>query len=120
MSEVPEVSDALISLVFSSDACSDTWDVDTKVSEQVAEPNPLIFRCFGRLGTSDTSLQSLSGGCLVILIRRARSFECGSRTRSISIPTLRKNVAGRRNGYKKAYVRLAAGQTIDFTGTPAK
>jgi large subunit ribosomal protein L23 len=31
-----------------------------------------------------------------------------------------KNVAGRRNGYKKAYVRLAAGQTIDFTGTPAK
>jgi large subunit ribosomal protein L23 len=31
-----------------------------------------------------------------------------------------KNVAGRRNGYKKAYVRLQAGQTIDFTGTPAK
>src|SRR5262245_12745464 len=49
VSEVSEVSDALISLVFSSDACSDTWDVDTKVSEQVAEPNPLIFRCFGRL-----------------------------------------------------------------------
>jgi large subunit ribosomal protein L23 len=31
-----------------------------------------------------------------------------------------KNVAGRRNGYKKAYVRLQAGQSIDFTGTPAK
>ena len=31
-----------------------------------------------------------------------------------------KNVAGRRNGYKKAYVRLQAGQTIDFTGSPAK
>ena len=31
-----------------------------------------------------------------------------------------KNVAGRRNGYKKAYVRLEAGQTIDFTGSPAK
>jgi large subunit ribosomal protein L23 len=31
-----------------------------------------------------------------------------------------KNVAGRRNGYKKAYVRLQAGQTIYFTGTPAK
>jgi large subunit ribosomal protein L23 len=31
-----------------------------------------------------------------------------------------KNVAGRRNGYKKAYVRLQAGQSIDFTGSPAK
>jgi large subunit ribosomal protein L23 len=31
-----------------------------------------------------------------------------------------KNVAGRRNGYKKAYVRLEAGQAIDFTGSPAK
>ena len=28
-----------------------------------------------------------------------------------------KNVAGKRNGYKKAYVRLQAGQSIDFTGT---
>jgi large subunit ribosomal protein L23 len=27
-----------------------------------------------------------------------------------------KNVAGRRSGYKKAYVRLEAGQSIDFTG----
>jgi large subunit ribosomal protein L23 len=27
-----------------------------------------------------------------------------------------KNVAGRRNGYKKAYVRLVSGQSIDFTG----
>ena len=27
-----------------------------------------------------------------------------------------KNVEGRRNGYKKAYVRLVAGQSIDFTG----
>jgi large subunit ribosomal protein L23 len=27
-----------------------------------------------------------------------------------------KNVAGKRNGYKKAYVRLASGQSIDFTG----
>lgn len=27
-----------------------------------------------------------------------------------------KNVAGRRNGYKKAYVRLESGQSIDFTG----
>ena len=27
-----------------------------------------------------------------------------------------KNVAGRRNGYKKAYVRLQTGQSIDFTG----
>src|ERR1700761_2995004 len=31
-----------------------------------------------------------------------------------------KNVAGRRNGFKKAYVRLEAGQSIDFTGTPGK
>jgi large subunit ribosomal protein L23 len=31
-----------------------------------------------------------------------------------------KNVAGRRNGFKKAYVRVQAGQTIDFTGAPAK
>jgi large subunit ribosomal protein L23 len=31
-----------------------------------------------------------------------------------------KNVAGRRNGFKKAYVRLQAGQTIDFTGASAK
>jgi large subunit ribosomal protein L23 len=30
-----------------------------------------------------------------------------------------KNVAGKRNGYKKAYVRLAAGQSIDFTGSAA-
>ena len=28
-----------------------------------------------------------------------------------------KNVAGRRNGYKKAYVRLESGQSIDFTGS---
>src|SRR5215813_11123663 len=28
-----------------------------------------------------------------------------------------KNVAGKRNGYKKAYVRLADGQSIDFTGS---
>jgi large subunit ribosomal protein L23 len=27
-----------------------------------------------------------------------------------------KNVAGKRNGYKKAYVRLQTGQSIDFTG----
>jgi large subunit ribosomal protein L23 len=27
-----------------------------------------------------------------------------------------KNVPGRRTGYKKAYVRLQAGQSIDFTG----
>ena len=27
-----------------------------------------------------------------------------------------KNVAGKRNGYKKAYVRLETGQSIDFTG----
>ena len=27
-----------------------------------------------------------------------------------------KNVAGKRNGYKKAYVSLATGQSIDFTG----
>jgi large subunit ribosomal protein L23 len=26
------------------------------------------------------------------------------------------NVAGKRNGYKKAYVRLETGQSIDFTG----
>jgi large subunit ribosomal protein L23 len=28
-----------------------------------------------------------------------------------------KNIPGRRNGQKKAYVRLQAGQSIDFTGT---
>ncbi|HVN42839.1 MAG TPA: 50S ribosomal protein L23 [Steroidobacteraceae bacterium] len=27
-----------------------------------------------------------------------------------------KNIAGRRSGFKKAYVRLKAGQSIDFTG----
>jgi large subunit ribosomal protein L23 len=27
-----------------------------------------------------------------------------------------KNIAGKRNGFKKAYVRLEAGQSIDFTG----
>ena len=27
-----------------------------------------------------------------------------------------KNVPGKRNGHKKAYVRLQAGQSIDFTG----
>ena len=31
-----------------------------------------------------------------------------------------KNTAGKRNGFKKAYVRLQAGQTIDFTGASAK
>ena len=31
-----------------------------------------------------------------------------------------KNLAGRRNGFKKAYVRLGAGQSIDFTGGSAK
>jgi len=31
--------------------------------------------------------------------------------------TVFKQRRGRRNGIKKAYVRLAAGQTIDFTGT---
>ena len=31
-----------------------------------------------------------------------------------------KNIAGRRNGFKTAYVRLVAGQSIDFTGMPAK
>jgi ribosomal protein L23 len=29
-------------------------------------------------------------------------------------------VAGKRNGYKKAYVRLETGQSIDFTGGPSK
>jgi len=28
-------------------------------------------------------------------------------------------IQGQRSGYKKAYVRLAAGQTIDFTGSKA-
>ena len=38
------------------------------------------------------------------------------------IPPVRrfKNIAGRRNGYKKAYVRLVTGQSIDFTGGTAK
>jgi large subunit ribosomal protein L23 len=27
-----------------------------------------------------------------------------------------RNMPGKRSGFKKAYVRLAAGQTIDFTG----
>ena len=31
-----------------------------------------------------------------------------------------KNVAGKRNGYKKAYVRLETGQSIDFTGGTSK
>jgi large subunit ribosomal protein L23 len=31
-----------------------------------------------------------------------------------------KNVAGKRSGFKKAYVRLQAGQSIDFTGASAK
>src|SRR5262249_37144837 len=35
--------------------------------------------------------------CRVILIKRVRSFEWGSRSRLISIPTLRRKVAGRRS-----------------------
>jgi large subunit ribosomal protein L23 len=31
-----------------------------------------------------------------------------------------KNTAGKRSGFKKAYVRLQAGQSIDFTGASAK
>jgi large subunit ribosomal protein L23 len=31
-----------------------------------------------------------------------------------------KNIAGRRNGFKKAYVRLQAGQSIDFAGGAAR
>jgi large subunit ribosomal protein L23 len=31
-----------------------------------------------------------------------------------------KNVPGKRSGFKKAYVRLQAGQSIDFTGASAK
>ena len=31
-----------------------------------------------------------------------------------------KNMAGKRNGFKKAYVSLQTGQSIDFTGTTAK
>jgi ribosomal protein L23 len=31
-----------------------------------------------------------------------------------------KNTPGRRVGYKKAYVRLQSGQSIDFTGTSAR
>ena len=31
-----------------------------------------------------------------------------------------KNLPGKRNGFKKAYVRLADGQSIDFTGASAK
>jgi len=31
-----------------------------------------------------------------------------------------KNMAGRRSGFKKAYVRLQSGQSIDFTGAAAK
>ena len=31
-----------------------------------------------------------------------------------------RNMAGKRNGYKKAYVRLQTGQSIDFTGSAAK
>jgi large subunit ribosomal protein L23 len=31
-----------------------------------------------------------------------------------------KNMPGKRNGFKKAYVRLADGQSIDFTGASAK
>ncbi len=30
-----------------------------------------------------------------------------------------RNMPGKRNGFKKAYVRLQAGQTIDFTGAVA-
>jgi large subunit ribosomal protein L23 len=30
-----------------------------------------------------------------------------------------KNMAGKRSGFKKAYVRLAGGQSIDFTGAAA-
>ena len=31
-----------------------------------------------------------------------------------------KNLPGKRNGFKKAYVRLQTGQSIDFTGAQAK
>ena len=31
-----------------------------------------------------------------------------------------RNMAGKRSGFKKAYVRLAGGQSIDFTGAAAK
>jgi large subunit ribosomal protein L23 len=31
-----------------------------------------------------------------------------------------KNMPGKRSGFKKAYVRLSEGQSIDFTGAPAK
>ncbi|NNM60761.1 MAG: 50S ribosomal protein L23 [Steroidobacteraceae bacterium] len=31
-----------------------------------------------------------------------------------------RNVTGKRNGFKKAYVKLQAGQTIDFTGGSAR
>jgi large subunit ribosomal protein L23 len=31
-----------------------------------------------------------------------------------------KNMPGKRTGFKKAYVRLASGQSIDFTGASAK
>src|SRR6202023_637498 len=31
-----------------------------------------------------------------------------------------KNMAGKRNGFKKAYVSLQAGQSIDFTGGASK
>jgi large subunit ribosomal protein L23 len=31
-----------------------------------------------------------------------------------------KNIAGKRSGFKKAYVRLQAGQSIDFTGGTAR
>ena len=31
-----------------------------------------------------------------------------------------KNMAGKRSGFKKAYVRLGEGQSIDFTGAAAK
>src|SRR5262245_25841033 len=102
------LSHALISLSFS-------WDGSGPLlSRELSRPRPLISLSFSAVRDGwDGFSPRLSGSVLrPILIWRVRRPP-GCRSKLISMPTLRRKVAGRRNPRPRASAEV--GQFLDFT-----
>jgi large subunit ribosomal protein L23 len=86
--------------------------VQPHVSEKAAtvaeKGNQYVFRVLGDATKSD--VKAAVELMFEVKVEGVNLLNRAGKTRRF------KNVPGKRNGHKKAYVRLQAGQSIDFTG----
>jgi len=86
--------------------------VQPHVSEKAAtvaeQGNQYVFRVLGDATKSD--VKAAVELMFEVKVEGVNLLNRAGKTRRF------KNVPGKRNGHKKAYVRLQAGQSIDFTG----